>query len=1701
VKEPIPNLYFWGFKRGCTRSLEKKKKYKILRRIGRIFLGLVVLFVALVLFIRSPWGQNIIVSKVTDYVSDKTNTKVEIDRLFLTFSGNLSLEGLYLEDKKGDTLVYSKALEADLGLSQLIFGNSFDLEYLAWEGLKANVTRQEDSEDFNFSFLIDAFASQDSVPAPEPASEPMKISVGSIDLKDFDIVYDDGFMGIDSKLGLGRLYVEANTIDLDAMRFELEDLELSDTKAVYKQTKPFPETEDTTETVLPFLAVENFKIENVKANYNSVPDKILADVTIGNFLLELPKADLTNNDFEVETLELKSSDISLRMARQAEQTDDTVAIASAGFEWPEILAQVENIDFQDNKIVYSSGNSRPETGKFKPDAVAISDFTLKANDIEYRPKQANLVLEKLVFAENSGFQLKNFAFEANLKDDSAAISGLKIQTDNSSVSGDMSLEYASIDALIDTPEHTKVKINIPNLYLALQDAFVFQPDLANNEYVKKAANKPVKASLEANGTLASIKIPKLEVDWGKGTSLIAVGQLNNAMEPDSLSFDFSTIRATSARKDVLQFVSEDSLDISVPETILVEASAKGSVDNMAANVLLKIPEGNAQLTGNYSNRQKIVFDGTLKVDSLRLDKLLKNEQLGGVSFNIDAKGSGSSVSTLNASLKSDFSQLQLKGYDFSNLFLEGEIVNGKGDIDLNFKDTNLNFKANTTVNLDSVDSKINLNLNVIGADLYALGVTRKEIKAGVKMNAEFKGNSEEFTLTTLISEGIAVYDNEQYQMGNVDLATYIGKTDTDVSIKSNFLNGNLKSNGAPDKIIAALQRQFKGYFSDTAVSDTLKNPVKLRVDMAVTPIPILTEVFLEGVERLDSVNLKADFDANTKKLNAKLYMPLLSYNGGSVDSLNILVNGNATDLNFTAGLAGLVSEPINIKKTYFEGNLKNKELLLDFISYDDTEKLVHIASEMRLAKDTIKLHINPTELIFNKKEWAIPQDNRISIAEKFLDLQNMTLSRNAQELTFSNSVSGIEKEHIGITFDNFKLQTFVSLLNPDEALASGLVKGKFVVENPFEAAGIVADFNIANLEVMQNALGNLSLDAVSKGQGFYDFNLALKDGGVDLDLTGDYAAAETGAKLNLDLDLNKLELKVIEGLSNGAIKDTHGYISGNVELTGTTAEPQYEGELKLNQADFNVATLNSVFKIDDETLKVNNSGLYLDNFEIDDTNAGTFTIDGTILTKELTNPKFDLSLDAEAFQFLNSTAEDNELYYGVASVDVDLSVKGDLKLPKINGKLRLRKITDVTYVVPESQLNVEERDGVVIFVNRENPDAILTRNDQEETPSIFKGFDLSSVLEIADDAVFHIIIDEKTGDNLEVSGDAELNLNMAPNGRINLTGRYELNSGHYETSLYNLVKRKFLIKPGGTITWQGNPTDAALDVTAIYEVETSAAPLMAAVTSGQDVSVTGKYQQVLPFLVYLNVDGELLEPKLSFDLDMPEDDQGSLGGAVYGRVQQLNEQESALNKQVFSLLALNRFFPDSGSDGSGGGTAALARDNVNKVLSGQLNAFSDKIFGKAGFELDFDLDSFTDYQGDNGPQDRTQLNINAQKKLFDDRLVVTAGSAVDVEGSSPAQQGETPIIGNVSLEYLLTEDGRYRLKGFRKNEYENVIDGQLIVTGLALIFNREFNEFSQLFNPLKDDAAKENQDDEDKKKDLKTMDRENRDNKTATENE
>ena len=559
-------------------------------------------------------------------------------------------------------------------------------------------------------------------------------------------------------------------------------------------------------------------------------------------------------------------------------------------------------------------------------------------------------------------------------------------------------------------------------------------------------------------------------------------------------------------------------------------------------------------------------------------------------------------------------------------------------------------------------------------------------------------------------------------------------------------------------------------------------------------------------------------------------------------------------------------------------------------------------------------------------------------------------------------------------------------------------------------------------------------------------------------------------------------MEKIAELSQDQITDASGFISGTLNVSGSTTEPKYQGEFKFNDASFVPTEINTKYLLSNETIRADNEGIYFDQFTIRDTDNNTFDINGKVITEDLTNPSFDLNLTAKNFMVVNSTDEESDLLYGKGTIDADVSIKGDLVLPIVQANLTIKDNTDLTLIIPETELDLVERDGVVLFVNKQNPDDILTAQ-LEETTTAFSGYDIQAILSADPNAKFTIVIDPKTGDNLLVSGSADLQMDINPNGRITLSGAYEITDGHYEMSLYNLISKKFDISPGSRITWNGDPMDANLEIRAIYEVETAASDLMSSQLTGSNQETQSQYKRKIPFLVYLNVSGELLKPEISFTLDMPENQRGSFGGSVYSQVLQINEQEDELNKQVFSLLVLNRFFPSQGSDGSNGGAAAIARNSASQVLSDQMNALSSRIFGDSGFQLGVDLDTYREYESGTG-QNRTDLNINAQQTLFDDRLVVQVGSQVDLEGSSQSSstQSGNSILANISFEYMLTEDGRWRIRAFRKNQFESVIDGQLVITGAGLIFNREFNEFSELW---KAPVSTESPSEEEKKKNEK----------------
>jgi hypothetical protein len=410
-------------------------------------------------------------------------------------------------------------------------------------------------------------------------------------------------------------------------------------------------------------------------------------------------------------------------------------------------------------------------------------------------------------------------------------------------------------------------------------------------------------------------------------------------------------------------------------------------------------------------------------------------------------------------------------------------------------------------------------------------------------------------------------------------------------------------------------------------------------------------------------------------------------------------------------------------------------------------------------------------------------------------------------------------------------------------------------------------------------------------------------------------------------------------------------------------------------------------------------------------------------------------------------------------------LSGTEATPVLDGALTINKGTDFTFIVPQEEPGVVEREGIVQFVDMKAPenDTLFKQYDSLNYSRIL-GMDVAVNIELKKEAIFNIIMDEANGDFLNVRGEALISSGIDPSGKITMVGNYQLEQGAYQLS-FNFLKRRFDIEKGSKITWTGSPMTAQLAVNAIYIANTAPIDLVQDQIAASTPAIRNTYMQKLPFEVHLNLTGELLQPKVAFDIILPENKNYGVSNDIITNVQsrlaQIRSDEGEVNKQVFSLLLLNRFVGQDPFRSSGGGfsAASYARQSASKLLTEQLNNLAGSLI--QGVDINFDVASTDDYTTGER-RNRTDLNVGVSKRLLNDRLQVVVGSNFELEAPQSSSQKNNNIAGDVTVNYQLSKDGRYMLRFYRKNEFEGAVSGYIIETGLGFILNVDYNKISEI---------------------------------------
>ncbi len=1638
--------------------------------------SLLVLLFLIIVLLNVPQVQNLLKDIAIKYLNKKLHTTVQLDHLALKIPSSIELDSLYVADQSNDTLVYSGHLFVKIDMLGLLSG-SVHIDSVRLDHFTARISRTLPDTAFNFDYILDAFGANETDTTTDTSSSG-PFYIGAIHLSDIRLHYEDVVTGYDASAVLGDFATRFKEFNLDSMRFLLDSIKLADVNADMVVNRPLikskenPSEDTAGGAAMPDFNFSGLVFNNLNVRYEDHISEMQGNIKLDTLLLYPDKLDLNNQNIRLKRLALNHSEIvfSMKSAPDQKKTASRVTATSPenAYARPWFIT-LDSLQLIQDHFKFDDRGQPHQAQGIDFNHLDVTDFNLLASDIYYSDDSSHAAVGNITFREQSGFDLQKLETDATYTHHGAALKNLILQTPNSRISRTLAISYPSLDSLSADPGSMGVDVNIDSAQIGLKDLFYFQPDMASNTYLSGLAKRPIQLHGALTGKLNDLVIDSFWIKAATNTSLALKAHLVNMLQADKADFDVVLDHFTTGRKD-LQALLPDSLipsSVRIPGRLTLSGDYKGSLQSFDSRLKLTSSDGGGRVRASIKDlgdSLHAAYDILAGFKDLQLGNILRNDTLyGPVSLTVSVKGTGLKPKRMQARMEGHIRQAFYRGYNYHELNMEGTIMNGSAVIHAGMKDPNLDFALNSQADFNDSIPGIKMDLVLNNADLHALHFMEDTLQLKGCMNADFD------RLDIDKPDGRLTLTNWEIRHGQEDIhidSVLLKAVSSDSLNKIQFssplatldMTGNYKLSEA-GSWIQYFRDEFLGADSSGVIKKDSLSPWEMQLDIQLLASSLWHQL-LPSIQSFNGARINGSVTSDPENIRFDGAFAPFDFSGIAVDSVHLGLFTGAGKLHY--GLTGntIRNSAIDIPYLYLSGQLDSNAASLDLKILDQEKKdRYHLAGKLGMSANSYNFSLDPDSLQLNYERWEVPRDNYIRYAPNNLVVHHLKLQNGSQYLSV-NSDSASALSPLNIAFHEFEISTITRMVLSDSMDLNGLINGDVKVDSVMTHPLFVSDLRIDSVAMGNQPVGSVLLKVNNKLKDTYSVNMQLTGNDNDLQVTGAYYTSGAG-NFDLDINLASLPLSTIQALSFGQIRDAKGALTGDLKLKGTVETPHVNGEITFKDAGLNVTMLNNYFSLPDESIHFNSTGIHFDNFTLLDSANNKAVLDGDILTKRYEHFSFNLDLNAKNYRLLNVQKSQGEPFYGKVYISADAKIRGDEKLPKIDAQVTLEDKSDFTMALQEENPQIVSSSGIVEFVDMNAPPDTIQAPppDSVQHTNGLEGLDVSANIAVDTGAILNLVIDPVSGDNLSVRGRANLNFTMDPGGKMSLTGQYTILNGVYNLSLEGLIKRKFNITRGSHITWTGDPMSADLDITAMYEVETSALDLVEDQLTDVSDAEKNKYKQRLPFEVYLNLKGELMHPDINFELDMPQKAQQAFDGAVYTRIKQINTDPSEVNKQTLGLLVLGHFIAENPFEtANSGGAEQRVRESASKILSQQLNRLAGDLI--QGVDLNFDLQSSQDYSSGQA-ENKTNLNVGLSKSLFNDRTTVYVGSNIPLEGGNKQQSSQ--IVGDVSVEYKLSRDGRYRLRAYRKNKYQGVIEGEYIETGLSFIIVMDYNKFKELF--------------------------------------
>ncbi len=1601
---------------------------------------LLALMLTLFALIQLPSVQQFALKKVTAYLETKIQTPFKIGRIDIDFPKKLVLENVYIEDRAGDTLLAGERLRVDINMLKIL-RNVIEIKQIDLIGIAANIQRTLPDQTFNFSYILDAFSGSETeneahIEAKNQSSDSTSALVFNIEqvaLERIKLRYHDEVVGISTQVEIGTLSTEFKQFDLEGgMHF----------------------------------ATPNIVISGLQGNILQWDSGIPPDTTASG---PLPKIDL--GEIQITTMDLVYQNTSLNLDTRFAWKAFSTEIKSLDLNI--LKAEIAALNIEDGLIQYVDTSVKTTNKGVNYSNLALTDVQMDMRDFYFSSDTISGDLHALKGQDQSGFKLNQLAAKFEYTDQGVQLENLDVQTPHTRIRRSLSVHYPSLSSLTDDIALIEIDADLKGSYLGMKDVSLLVPNIDTITALQPLLNEVIHIEGQIQGRVANLRLRNVHVSVLDETLLHVNAHIMGLPNIQQMSADLEIGTFASSRSNLEKLISPSLLptDIQFPEEVLLSGNFNGGWNGFTTNFELRTTDGQVDLAGTYTVNQggagsipDTSYQAYLRIADLQLGKILKQDSvLGALSFTADIEGNGLDPKQLNAELTGELVSLEYLGYPYKNIEIKAEATEGIIQATTGSDDRNLDFDLTAYLNLQPTHPILKMDLMVDSINLKNLGFMEDEFRYRGHLVADLQTADLDYLNGVVeIKNSSIAYNQERYTFESIKLVAKAEENSNLIQLTSEFLTAHLVGNYKLTELTPAIQDIIAVYYQPDSVAKVYEySPQQFDFSAKLTRSRFIRD-FLPDLTAMKDVTLDGSFNSEDKFLIAKILAPSITYAGTSIEEVGLDINTFDSTMYYSALIKEIIVSNIELRNTLLSGTVLQNQLDFGLWIKDKSDReRYHLGMQMAVDSRNFVLSLLENGLMLNYDQWEVNPGNRIVFGTNGIQANDFELSFAGQQMRMQSQADTFNAP-IDLLFENFRIETFSNMLESDFLKMGGGLNGQATVSRLASQPLFVSNLGIEQFYFGKDTIGNVDINVHNQQENIFNAAISITGNGNEVLLSGDFIAPPNETpQLDFKLALQPLTMKTVEAFSLGYLRETAGTVAGELSIKGTTETPKIDGELVFEDTRMNVGMINATFSIDNQRIQFEPQGLRFNRFELRDTKNNLARLNGIINTSNYRDFAANLTLTADDFQVLNSSRQDLDIFYGQLFVSTNLRITGNLTQPLINGNLHVDKGTNVTFVLPNDDPGMVEREGIIKFVDRSDTSQVnaFAKLDSLTTTEL-GGLRLSMNIQTHPDAAFSIVIDEGSGDALNIKGSADLTAGIDPSGNITLTGTYTVSEGNYSFT-FEPVKRVFDFKKGSTITWAGDPLDARLNITAVYNVKAPTLELVQSQIGGQQANL---YKQRIPFDVNLGITGQMLRPELNFWIDLDEENSmvsQDVTSKVNTALTQLRENESEMNKQVFSLIVMGKFMAANPFESvSGGGVGSMARNSVSSLLSAQLNRLAGDLI--KGIDVDFDLQSGDDYSTGT-MQTRTDLNIGVSKMLFDDRLKVTIGSNFELEGNARPGEQTTNIAGDIAIDYQLSRDGRYLLRVYRKNQYQVTLQGQYVETGLGFIINMDYNHFRELF--------------------------------------